>query len=79
VIPGLSAHATLGACCLMRIPTIGERNVMSLVISGILQIAGKFGAIETTVKMLRSQVMKKMLAKSLPDLVRMADKLKSIT
>jgi FixJ family two-component response regulator len=39
----------------------------------------ELGASETTVKMHRSQVMKKMLAKSLPELVRMADKLKCIT
>ena len=54
---------------------------MSLVVSGMLnkQIAAELGASEATVKMHRSQAMKKMQAKSLPDLVRMADKLKSIT
>jgi len=58
-----------------------EREVMNLVVSGMLnkQIAGELGASEATVKMHRSQVMKKMLAKSLPELVRMADKLKSTT
>jgi FixJ family two-component response regulator len=58
-----------------------EREVMSLVVSGMLnkQIAGELGASEATVKMHRSQAMKKMHAKSLPELVRMADKLKSIT
>ena len=58
-----------------------EREVMNLVVSGMLnkQIAGELGASEATVKMHRSQVMKKMLAKSLPQLVRMADKLKSTT
>ena len=61
--------------------SVREREVMSLVVSGMLnkQIAAELGASEATVKMHRSQVMKKMLAKSLPDLVRMADKLKSIT
>ena len=48
-----------------------ERDVMNLVVSGMLnkQIAAELGASEATVKMYRSQVMKKMQAKSLPELV----------
>ena len=42
------------------------------------QIAAELGADEAPIEMHRSLVMKKMLAKSLPELVRMADKLKSI-
>jgi FixJ family two-component response regulator len=52
---------------------------MKLVVSGMLnkQAAAELGASEATVKMNRGQVMKKMQAKSLPDLVRMADRLRS--
>jgi FixJ family two-component response regulator len=59
--------------------SIREREVMNLVVRGMLnkQIAAEVGASEATVKMHRSQVMKKMQAASLPDLVRMADRLKS--
>jgi FixJ family two-component response regulator len=61
--------------------SVREREVMSLVVSGMLnkQIAAELGATEPTVKMHRGQVMKKMQAKSLPELVRMADKLKATT
>jgi RNA polymerase sigma factor (sigma-70 family) len=61
--------------------SVREREVMSLVVSGMLnkQIAAELGASEATVKMHRSQAMKKMQAQSLPELVRMADKLKSST
>ena len=55
-----------------------EREVMALVVTGRLnkQIAGDIGISEITVKIHRGQVMRKMQASSLPDLARMADRLK---
>ena len=54
-----------------------EREVMVLVVSGLLnkQIGGELGISEITVKAHRGQVMRKMEAASLPDLVRMAAQL----
>jgi FixJ family two-component response regulator len=58
--------------------TAREREVMAQVVTGRLnkQIAGDLGISEVTVKVHRAQVMRKMKATSLPDLARMADKLK---
>jgi len=55
-----------------------ERQVFALVATGLLnkQIAGAIGVTEITVKVHRSHVMKKMGARSVVDLVRMADRLK---
>jgi len=57
--------------------TAREREVMALVVSGLLnkQIAGELGTSEVTIKIHRSQVMKKMDAGSLAELVRMTEKL----
>jgi FixJ family two-component response regulator len=54
-----------------------EREILSLVVTGRpnKQIAGEIGLSEMTVKVHRSHVMQKMRARSLVDLVRMADKL----
>jgi FixJ family two-component response regulator len=58
--------------------TVREREVMTLVVSGRLnkQIASEIGTSEATVKVHRGNVMHKMQAASVVDLVRMADKLK---
>jgi FixJ family two-component response regulator len=52
-----------------------EREIMALVILGRMnkQIAGDLGVSEVTVKVHRGQIMRKMRAKSLPELVRMGD------
>jgi len=57
--------------------TSGERRVLPLVVSGRpnKQIAAEIGTSEATVKVHRSQLMKKMKAESLPELVRMAEKI----
>jgi len=54
-----------------------ERQVMALVVSGLLnkQVGGQLGISEITVKAHRGQVMQKMKANSLPELVRMAAEL----
>lgn len=54
-----------------------EREIMALVVVGRAnkQIAGELAVSEMTVKVHRGQVMRKMHARSLPELVRMADRL----
>jgi FixJ family two-component response regulator len=58
--------------------TAREHEVMKLVVSGLRnkEIASQLGTQEITIKVHRAQVMHKMQADSLADLVRMAEKLR---
>jgi FixJ family two-component response regulator len=70
-----SEMGMLGKCYSTLTPR--EREVMALVVSGLLnkQVGFELGISEATVKAHRGQVMRKMEAESLPDLVTMATKL----
>ncbi|MGA9392209.1 MAG: LuxR C-terminal-related transcriptional regulator, partial [Candidatus Sulfotelmatobacter sp.] len=61
--------------------TSREREVLPLVVSGRLnkQIAAEIGTSEATVKVHRSQLMRKMGANSVPELVRMFEKLQDFS
>jgi len=54
-----------------------ERDVLPLIVAGLpnKEVAAELGTTEGTVKVHRSQLMRKMGADSLPDLVRMAEKI----
>jgi FixJ family two-component response regulator len=58
-----------------------QRQVMALIVRGRLnkQAGGELGISEITVKAHRGNVMRKMNADSLPDLVRMADRLGNLS
>jgi FixJ family two-component response regulator len=70
-----SAKQTLKTCYDSLTPR--EREVMGLVVSGLLnkQVGAELGISEITVKAHRGQVMRKMKADSLPELVTMASSL----
>ena len=75
-------HAELAALrARYRALTPREREVMALVVAGLpnKQVGSKLGTSETTVKIQRHQVMEKLEAGSLAELVRMADRLGILT
>jgi FixJ family two-component response regulator len=57
--------------------TAREKDVLPLLVNGLLnkQIAAELGASEKTIKVHRGQLMRKMHAMSVAELVRMAEKL----
>jgi len=60
----------------VKLLTPRETEVFALVVTGMLnkQIAGELGIAEKTVKVHRARVMEKMRARSVAELVRMADR-----
>ena len=71
------ARILSGLHALFATLTPREREVMALVTAGLMnkQIAAEIGIAEITVKIHRGHIMRKMAAKSLADLVRMAEAL----
>ena len=61
----------------LEILTPREREILPYLVSGMLnkQIAGELGVVEKTVKVHRSRVMTKFRIRTLPDLVRLTDRL----
>jgi len=76
VVLGVEAQMQAIKNCYQSL-TPREREVMALVVAGLLnkQVGGELGISEITVKAHRGQVMRKMKAGSLPDLVTMAARL----
>jgi FixJ family two-component response regulator len=72
-----SESALTGVLARFETLTAREREIMTLVTTGLMnkQVAAQAGLSVITVKFHRGHIMKKMQAKSLADLVRMADAL----
>ena len=72
-----SNKTTAAVRSLFETLTPREQEVIGLVVTGLMnkQVAAEMGVSEITVKVHRGNVMRKMGAKSLADLVRMADML----
>jgi len=70
-----ASYSKIHACYALLTPR--EQEVMAHVVSGLMnkQIAGKLGISDITVKVHRGSVMRKMGAKSVAELVRLADAL----